>query len=141
MVSYGGGLLELDRAIRIINHDIDENVSESEQLEAFKVFFKELFDTDIQNSDGGYRSIYDVFSEASKKYNQKKQQRWLTMRVEEREYIEPESINEEIINAINIVKEYCSTHEEYEDCRRCVLGDGIHNCGCSSPYLWNIRKK
>ena len=67
MVSYGGGLLELDRAIRIINHDIDENASESEQLEAFKVFFKELFDTDIQNSDGGYRSIYDVFSEASKK--------------------------------------------------------------------------
>ena len=63
--------MELDRAIRIINHDIDENASESEQLEAFKVFFKELFDTDIQNSDGGYRSIYDVFSEASKKYNQK----------------------------------------------------------------------
>lgn len=45
------------------------------------------------------------------------------MRIEEREYIEPESINEEIINAINTVKEYCSTHEEYEDCRRCVLGD------------------
>ena len=63
--------MELDRAIRIINYDIDENASESEQLEAFKVFFKELFDTDIQNSDGGYRSIYDVFSEASKKYNQK----------------------------------------------------------------------
>lgn len=63
--------MELDRAIRIINYDIDENASESEQLEAFKVFFKELFDTDIQNSDGGYRSIYDVFSEACKKYNQK----------------------------------------------------------------------
>lgn len=63
--------MELDRAIRIINYDIDENASESEQLEAFKVFFKELFDTDIQNSDGGYRSIYDVFSEASKKHNQK----------------------------------------------------------------------
>ena len=63
------------------------------------------------------------------------------MRIEEREYIEPESINEEIINAINIVKEYCRTHEEYEDCRRFVLGDGIHNCGCSSPYLWSIRKK
>lgn len=37
------------------------------------------------------------------------------MRIEEREYIEPESINEEIINAINTVKEYCSTHGEYED--------------------------
>lgn len=29
------------------------------------------------------------------------------MRIEEREYIEPESINEEIINAINTVAEYC----------------------------------
>ena len=63
--------MELDRAIRIINYDIDENASESEQLEAFKVFFKKLFDTDIQNSYGGYRSIYDVFSEASKKFHNK----------------------------------------------------------------------
>lgn len=54
--------MELDRAIRIIN--ADENASESEQLE-------ELFDTDIQNNDGGYRSIYDVFSEASKKFHNK----------------------------------------------------------------------
>lgn len=45
------------------------------------------------------------------------------MRIEEGEYIEPESINEDIINAINTVKEYCSAHEEYEDCRRCVLGE------------------
>ena len=60
--------MELDRAIRIIN--ADENASESEQLEAFNVFFKELFDTDIQNNDG-YRSIYDVFSEASKKFHNK----------------------------------------------------------------------
>lgn len=65
--------MELDRAIKIINYDIDENASESEQLEAFKVFFKELFDTDIQNSDGGYRSIYDVFSEASKSTIKKRQ--------------------------------------------------------------------
>lgn len=62
--------MDLDRAIRIINYD-DENVSESEQLEAFKVFFKELYDTDIQNSDGGYKSIYDVFSEANKKFHSK----------------------------------------------------------------------
>ena len=41
------------------------------------------------------------------------------MEIEERDYIEPESINEEIINAINTVKEYCRAHKEYEDCRRC----------------------
>lgn len=71
MVSYGGGLLDLDRAIKIINYDADESASESEQLEAFKVFFKELYDTDIQNSNGEYRTIYDVFSEASKKFHSK----------------------------------------------------------------------
>lgn len=71
MASYGGDLLDLDRAIRIINYDIDENASESEQLEAFKVFFKELFYTDIQNSDGGYKSAYDIFLEASKKFHSK----------------------------------------------------------------------
>lgn len=71
MVSYGGDLLDLDRAIRIINYDIDENASESEQLEAFKVFFKEFFYTDIQNSDGGYKSAYDIFLEASKKFHSK----------------------------------------------------------------------
>ena len=63
--------MELDRAIRIINYDIDENASKLEQLEAFKVFFKELFDTDIQNSDGGYKSAYDIFLEASKKFHSK----------------------------------------------------------------------
>lgn len=63
--------MELDRAIRIINYDIDENASESEQLEAFKVFFKELFDTDIQNSNGEYKNMYDIFSEASKKFHSK----------------------------------------------------------------------
>ena len=62
------------------------------------------------------------------------------LRVKEIEYIEPEKVSEEVINAINIVKEYCKSHEEFEDCRRCVLGDGIHNCGCSSPWVWDIRK-
>ena len=62
------------------------------------------------------------------------------LRVEEREYIEPEKVSEEVINAINIVKGYCKSHEEFKDCRYCVLGDGIHNCSCSSPWLWDIRK-
>lgn len=63
------------------------------------------------------------------------------MGIEEREYIKPEIISTELVNAINLVKRYCESHESYKDCRRCVLGDGIHNCGCSSPYLWNVRKK
>lgn len=59
----------------------------------------------------------------------------------ENEYTKPETISKELITAINIVHEYCREHEQYEDCKRCVLGDGIHECPCSSPYLWDIRKK
>ena len=60
--------MELDRAIRIINYDIDENVI-SIVIKGKK--YKELFDTDIQNSDGGYKSAYDIFLEASKKFHSK----------------------------------------------------------------------
>lgn len=63
------------------------------------------------------------------------------MRTELREYVPPESVDENIIKTISTVKEYCKTHAEYEDCRGCVLGGGIHNCGCSSSYLWDIRKE
>lgn len=66
MVSYGGGLLDLDRAIRIINYDANENASESEQLEAFKVFFKELFDRhkkDAQMYINKLQSIVDQMGE------------------------------------------------------------------------------
>lgn len=62
------------------------------------------------------------------------------MRIEEREYIEPEQISDELVDAMNKVIEYCRQHQEFEDCRYCALGDGIHNCGCSSPWLWKIRR-
>ena len=38
--------------------------TDSEILEAYKVFFK-VFDVDIQNQDGSYKSIYDIFKEAN----------------------------------------------------------------------------
>lgn len=37
------------------------------------------------------------------------------MRIEEREYIKPKFINEEIINAINTVKEYCRSDGRIND--------------------------
>lgn len=58
--------MELDKAIRIINYDIDENASESEQFEAYKTFFKELFNTDIIDENSNYKSAYQIFSETSK---------------------------------------------------------------------------
>ena len=63
--------MKLDRAIRIINYDINENASKQEEFEAYKVFFKKLFNTDIQNDNGEYKSMYDIFSEASKNYHSK----------------------------------------------------------------------
>ena len=58
-------ILQIESRIMFNQEEIQE------QLEAFKVFFKELFDTDIQNSDGGYKSAYDIFLEASKKFHSK----------------------------------------------------------------------
>ena len=57
--------MDLDRAIRIINYDADEKVSSNqEQFEAYKIFFKELFNTDIIDQNGNYKSAYQIFSEA-----------------------------------------------------------------------------
>lgn len=63
----GGDLLDLDRAIRIINYDIneDERVSDQKQIEAHKKFFKELFSVDLMDERGKYKSAYQIFSEAS----------------------------------------------------------------------------
>lgn len=67
MVSFGGDLLDLDRAIRIIDYDINEGerVSDQEQVEAHKKFFKELFSVDLMDKRGKYKSAYQIFSEAS----------------------------------------------------------------------------
>lgn len=60
--------------------------------------------------------------------------------MKDKKYTKPEKVSEDIINALNIIKEYCKSHEDFEDCKRCVIGDGIHSSGCSSPWLWDIRK-
>ena len=57
--------MELDRAIRIINYDINERASDHEYFEAYKTFFKELFNVDIIEKNGNYKSLYQIFSEAS----------------------------------------------------------------------------
>jgi uncharacterized protein affecting Mg2+/Co2+ transport len=50
------------KAIDIINGDIF--VDDKEQLEAYETYFKTLGVT-ISNPDGTYKSIYDIFKEAS----------------------------------------------------------------------------
>ena len=43
---------------------VSKTRTNEEILEAYKVFFK-VFDVDIQNKDGSYKSIYDIFKEAN----------------------------------------------------------------------------
>lgn len=60
--------MDLDRAIRIINYDTREKVTNLEQVEAYRTYFKELFDTDIQDECGNYKSVYQILLETSKKF-------------------------------------------------------------------------
>lgn len=59
--------MNLDKATQIINYEIAANVGE--QLEAYKVFFKETFNVDVQNEDGTFKTISQVFEEGAKMKN------------------------------------------------------------------------
>ena len=59
--------INFKEACDVINFDdkySNKIPTDSEILEAYKVFFK-VFDVDIQNKDGSYKSIYDIFKEAN----------------------------------------------------------------------------
>nr|DAR44198.1 MAG TPA: Small acid-soluble spore protein H family [Caudoviricetes sp.] len=56
--------MDINRAIEIINLP-PELSSPEEGMEAYKTFFKDLFDVDIKNEDGKYKSVYDILKEAS----------------------------------------------------------------------------
>jgi hypothetical protein len=62
--------MELSEAIKIINYEVyDRCVTKEEEVEAQRVFWRDLFKVDIQNSDGSYKSVYSIFEEASKCFN------------------------------------------------------------------------
>ena len=48
-------------AMDIIN--LNRNATNEEEIEAYKKFF-EMFGVSLQNDDGTYKSMYDVFNEA-----------------------------------------------------------------------------
>ncbi len=64
--------MDITRAIEIINLP-PEASSPEEGMEAFKTFFKELFNVDIQNEDGEYKTVYNVFKEASEVWAKQKE--------------------------------------------------------------------
>lgn len=40
------------------------DATKKETLQAYSRFFKKLFDVDIQNKDGSYKSTYNIFEES-----------------------------------------------------------------------------
>lgn len=56
--------MDLNQAIKIINeHPL--LTPEEESIEAYSTFFKCLYGVDIKDSSDNYKSIYDIFLEAS----------------------------------------------------------------------------
>lgn len=52
------------RMLQIINFESDTGaVTKEEELEAYTMYFK-LFGVAVKNSDGTYKSLYDIFEEA-----------------------------------------------------------------------------
>lgn len=61
-------MLDINQAIKIMNYDTVIPPSNEELMEAGEVFFKKLFNVDVRNPDGSFKSMYDVFKEASDNY-------------------------------------------------------------------------
>ena len=60
--------MDLNQAIKIMNYDTEIPPSMEESIEAEEVFFIKLFNVNVKNPDGSFRSIYDIFEEESDNY-------------------------------------------------------------------------
>ena len=57
-------MMTQERMFQIIDFEAEAGVvTKEEMIEAYTMFFK-LFDVDIHNSDGTYKSLYTIFEEA-----------------------------------------------------------------------------
>ena len=64
--------MDINRAIEIINMQ-PEMSSPAEEREAYRIFFKKLFNVNVQNDSGEFKSIYNIFKEASEIWEKKKE--------------------------------------------------------------------
>ena len=60
--------MDINEAVKIINGDTVNIPTDEEFINAYKVFFKS-FGVGLQNNDGTYESVYQVFDEASRNFN------------------------------------------------------------------------
>lgn len=62
--------MKFSEAVKILDYeDYEKSATQEEHLEAMRVFWKTLFNVDIENKDGSYKSILDIFKEASNEIN------------------------------------------------------------------------
>ena len=59
--------MKLEEALSIINYD--KMATKEQELEAFATIFKEMYGVDIQNPDGTYKDLFNLFEEANKNLN------------------------------------------------------------------------
>ena len=57
--------MELNEAIKIIN--LEKMSTDEEYTKAIGIFFQNTFNVDVKKSDGTYKPMFDVLSEASEK--------------------------------------------------------------------------
>ena len=57
--------MTINEAIKILDYEgYEEYHTKEEYLEALRLFWKEMYGTDIQNEDGSYKSMYTILKEA-----------------------------------------------------------------------------
>ena len=57
--------MTINEAIKILDYeDYEKYYTNEERLEALRLFWKEMYGTDIQNEDGTYKSMYTILKEA-----------------------------------------------------------------------------
>ena len=60
-----GEYMTINEAIKILDYEDYENYHTKEEYpEALRMFWKEMYGTDIQNEDGSYKSMYIILKEA-----------------------------------------------------------------------------
>ena len=60
--------MDINEAVKIINGDTVNIPTDEEFRNAYKTFFKS-FGVELQSNDGTYKSVYQIFDEASRNFN------------------------------------------------------------------------
>lgn len=56
--------MDLSTAIQIIDFYYKKPTTSEDYYEAIKVYFKQLYNVDLNKDDGSYKSLYEIFKES-----------------------------------------------------------------------------